>query len=524
MVRMPQLTADAAPAEVPQARAGLLPDFGAMARRNKRLRQLQSDMDGAATYAAWREAAMAWDAASGLDAWKREDASPFYDYPLIQRRLAQILAAREGGYVRRLMFVLQEGLHGNLGNISNPLLYRYCRFGTKRLIERYLDEVCESLVFLADTGARHVPPAELREFFESTSQTFGQSCLMLSGGAALGIYHFGVVKSLWENGLLPHVISGSSAGSIVAAMLATHDDRELDELLQAREGLVELIRWNDPPVPYLFNVPHFEGELARRVHDMSFREAWQHSGRAVNIPVSAEGRHAEGRLLNHCTSPNVLVRSAVRASCAAPFLMPPVELLARTMGGETIPWLKGTRFLDGSIGDDLPIRRLTRLYGVNHSIVSLVNPLVLPFVSREVQRSDAIGAVAGRTLVRLVKESANLSLEALQRGVPSANASLAIQKVQSVMMQDYRGDITLVPPRRLAHLFRMLRNHSPAEEREFVDIGMRITWPWLEMIKNTTAISRTFRSCILRLQADARRKPGKAAGRAGRGRHSGDKR
>ena len=94
------------------------------------------------------------------------------------------------------------------------------------------------------------------------------------------------------------------------------------------------------------------------------------------------------------------------------------------------------------------------------------------------------------------------------------------------MMQDYRGDITLVPPRRLAHLFRMLRNHSPAEEREFVDIGMRITWPWLEMIKNTTAISRTFRSCILRLQAGARRQQGKAAGarRAGRGRHSGGKR
>jgi predicted acylesterase/phospholipase RssA len=188
------------------------------------------------------------------------------------------------------------------------------------------------------------------------------------------------------------------------------------------------------------------------------------------------------------------------------------------MGGETIPYLKGARFLDGSIGDDLPIRRLTRLYGVNHSIVSLVNPLVLPFVSRRVQTSDAIGAVAGRTAVKLLKESANLSLEALQRGLPSTNASLAIQKFQSVMMQDYRGDITLVPPRRLAHLFRMLRNHSPAEEREFVDIGMRITW-------NTTAISRTFRSCILRLQPGARpaRRSNAGSKRRGRRRQTGDK-
>ncbi len=505
--------------------AGLMPDFSAMAQRNQRLRQLQTDMDGATTYAAWREAAMRWDEVSGLEAWKLEDASPFYAYQLIQRRLAQIRAAREGGYIRRLMFLLQEGLHGNLGNISNPLLYQCCRFGTKRLIERYLDEVCESLAFLAESGSQHVPREDLLEFFGSTSQTFGQSCLMLSGGAALGIYHFGVVKSLWENGLLPHVISGSSAGSVVAAMLATHDEAELGELMQSGEGLVELIRWNEKPLPYLFDVAHFDSELGRRVRDMSFREAWQHSGRAVNITVSAEGRHAEGRLLNHSTSPNVLVRSAVRASCAAPFLMPPVELLARTMGGETIPYLKGTRFLDGSIGDDLPIRRLTRLYGVNHSIVSLVNPLVLPFVSRSVQTSDAMSAVAGRAMVRLLKEGANLSLEALQRGIPSANASLAIQKFQSVMMQDYRGDITLVPPRRLAHLYRMLRNHSPAEEREFVDIGMRITWPWLEMIKNTTAISRCFRSCILRLQTRARpvRRTDAKAKRGGLRRHSGEK-
>ena len=35
---------------------------------------------------------------------------------------------------------------------------------------------------------------------------------------------------------------------------------------------------------------------------------------------------------------------------------------------------------------------------------------------------------------------------------------------------------------------------------DFVRIGMRLTWPDLEMIKNTTAISRTFRSCVERLR------------------------
>jgi TAG lipase / steryl ester hydrolase / phospholipase A2 / LPA acyltransferase len=34
----------------------------------------------------------------------------------------------------------------------------------------------------------------------------------------LGLYHVGVVKALWSQGLMPRVISGASAGSIVTAV------------------------------------------------------------------------------------------------------------------------------------------------------------------------------------------------------------------------------------------------------------------------------------------------------------------
>jgi len=40
----------------------------------------------------------------------------------------------------------------------------------------------------------------------------------LSGGAYLGYYHMGVVKALSKEGLLPRVISGASAGSIMTAI------------------------------------------------------------------------------------------------------------------------------------------------------------------------------------------------------------------------------------------------------------------------------------------------------------------
>jgi len=45
-------------------------------------------------------------------------------------------------------------------------------------------------------------------------------CLFrLSGGAFLGYYHGGVVKALFEGGYLPRVISGASAGSILASVV-----------------------------------------------------------------------------------------------------------------------------------------------------------------------------------------------------------------------------------------------------------------------------------------------------------------
>ena len=92
-----------------RALAEVLPDFAQLGRRNRRLASLEQAMEGAANYGIWREAAMSYDKEAGLEEWKFTDASPFYDFKLIQRRLAQILGAREGGYQRRLMFIQGGG-------------------------------------------------------------------------------------------------------------------------------------------------------------------------------------------------------------------------------------------------------------------------------------------------------------------------------------------------------------------------------------------------------------------------------
>lgn len=47
-----------------------------------------------------------------------------------------------------------------------------------------------------------------------------RSALVLSGGGARGIAHIGAVKALFEHGFKPDIISGTSSGAFVGAMLA----------------------------------------------------------------------------------------------------------------------------------------------------------------------------------------------------------------------------------------------------------------------------------------------------------------
>lgn len=62
-------------------------------------------------------------------------------------------------------------------------------------------------------------------------KNMGTTVLMLSGGANLGMQHVGVLKSLYEHELLPRIICGSSSGSIVASIVCSKMDCELETFM-----------------------------------------------------------------------------------------------------------------------------------------------------------------------------------------------------------------------------------------------------------------------------------------------------
>ena len=466
------------------------------------LRQLEQVIEHAGSYQEWYEASAEHDRLSGVEEWKDIDRSPWYDYELIRNRLAQIRQTRERNDVNKLVFHLHEGLHGNLGNISNPRLYQHSRVGTKRLIERYLDEVCSALDYLCDNEFPEFPLKEKLDFFQTTGQAFGQSCLMLSGGGALGLFHMGVVKALWEQDLLPSVISGSSAGSIIASVVGSHDDSELQNRMQPENLYLEAFKYigwkgllRGTPV---LDGDHLEACLEENIPDMTFEEAYRKSGREINITVSPYDRHQHARLLNWRTSPNVLIRKATLASCAIPGIYPPVTLWAKNIEGERVPYIPGRKFVDGSIKDDLPIHRLARLYGVNHAIVSQTNPHVVPFISRAEDQEKLMPTLA-EWGIRNISMNLRFILRVAQRGVHSNDAGLMLDKARSIVQQKYIGDINVIPPRRPMNILRVLANPTVDAVREYIRQGEQVTWPKMDMIRNTTRISQTFRACMRRL-------------------------
>ena len=85
-------------------------------------------------------------------------------------------------------------------------------------------------VTVPDDPSKQCYPTLLQEkllFFQDAQRAFGRTALCMSGGGTFGLIHVGVVKVLWQMKLLPRIVSGSSGGSIVAAVLAT---RTVDEL------------------------------------------------------------------------------------------------------------------------------------------------------------------------------------------------------------------------------------------------------------------------------------------------------
>ena len=276
----------------------------------------------------WRNCACELDYLEGHNNWKRTFECSEYNPHMVQARLNQLEDARISCDVGRMLFLIRTSLNRDLGGMSNASLYRHSHVGTKDLIYRYITTTIDTISALVDlSGQNRCDDVELKYILDqllATRQAFGRSALLFSGGATFGMNHIGVLKVLWQTKLLPRIISGASAGSIICAVFCTRTDDELLTLLDNYAyGDFSVFGEKDQDENIFHKTTRFLkygsfldiSNLARVIRnwlgDITFQEAYNRTRRILNICVSSAGVYELPRLLNYITAPNVLIWSAV---------------------------------------------------------------------------------------------------------------------------------------------------------------------------------------------------------------------
>ena len=186
------------------------------------------------------------------------------------------------------------------------------------------------------TSEAPVAPAERRQ---------ARIGLALGGGAARGFAHVGVIQVLEEAGLHPQLVTGTSAGSLVAALYASgknsHDLRRVAETMEE----AEITDWMMP----ILNRGALRGEaLARYVNTQVGGKSIEQMKIPLGI-VATDLRTGEAVTFRRGNT-----GSAVRASSAVPAVFQPVRIGER-------------EYVDGGLVSPVPVKQ-AREMGANFVI------------------------------------------------------------------------------------------------------------------------------------------------------------
>ncbi|EEB07015.1 triacylglycerol lipase [Schizosaccharomyces japonicus yFS275] len=452
----------------------------------------------ASTYEEWLAVGSELDKRDGNEDWRRDERSDEYNYDLIRTRLVELRNARKEKNTQLVLSLLRITLTRSFGNLNNMRLYRFAYAGTKYLINDYLNEVRQCLEYVNFTGDLN-SQEKLNEFI-NLKLTLGNTALILSGGGTFGMNHIGVLQALLAEDLVPRIVCGSSAGAIVAAAACVRTYEEQMLLIhQFHTG--DLSVFNEPSLPYesmwtqlkrfltrgsFLDIQYLTRVMKKLVGDFTFQEAWERSGYILNITVSYEGLYDMPKLLNYITAPNVLVWSAVVATCSVPLLFQHATVWERDpITKALVPFTAGDKpvWMDGSVDGDIPHARLAEMFHVNHFIVSQVNFHIVPFIF-DPNSTSRLERTA-KKCVDLIAQECSLTLGLLsEMGILPTLCT----KLQSAILQKYSGDITILPALDWRNVKKVVRNPTPSFLLDASARGKRGTWPKISAIRNQCSL------------------------------------
>ncbi|KAK0621362.1 ADP-ribosylation factor family-domain-containing protein [Bombardia bombarda] len=487
--------------------------------------KLRRAMRATGSYKEWVAAARKMDDFFGNGKWKEENEFAYYDSRTVRRVWDQMRRCREraeageregdgggdGGEEKRkpavedLKALLEACVKNNFVGVENPRLYSQTYYGTKNLVQNFVDEVERSTQFLIKT--KQLDREEKRAMFKGICANYGRTALCLSGGATFAYFHFGIVKALLDEGCLPDIITGTSGGALVAALVATRTNEELKQLLvpslarritACREPITVWARrwWRTGA---RFDSVDWAKQCSWWTRgSMTFREAYERTGRILNVSCVPADPHSPTILCNYLTSPDCVVWSAVIASAAVPGILNPVVLMMKTRTGQLVPYSFGHKWKDGSLRTDIPIKALNLHFNVNFTIVSQVNPHInLFFFSSRGSVGQPVthrrgrgwrGGYLGSATEQYIKLDLTKWLRVL-RQLELLPRPLG-QDWSQLWLQTFGGTVTIWPKSILSDFLYILSDPDAPRLARMIHEGQQSAFPKLKFISNRLKVER----------------------------------
>jgi predicted acylesterase/phospholipase RssA len=421
-------------------------------------------------------------------------------------------AAERYRALEELKQLVEMCTRNNFAGIENPRMYSETYYGTKELAQNFIDEIEASLKVLLNSSA--LSDNEKYVLANHLYTNFGRTALCLSGGATFAYYHFGVVKALLDAGLLPDVITGTSGGALIAALVGTYKDEEIKQMLVP--ALAHRITACEEPFRIWFQRWRKTGARfdtlawARKTGyftrgSMTFKEAYERTGRILNVTCVPSDPHSPSILANYLTAPNCVIWSAVLASAAVPGILNPIVLMMKKSDGTLAPYSFGHKWKDGSLRTDIPLRALNLHFNVNFSIVSQVNPHINLFffssrgtVGRPVTHRKGRGwrgGFLGSAVEQYLKLDLTKWLKVL-RHLELLPRPLG-QDWSEIWLQNFSGTITIWPRSIPSDFLRILSDPDPPILARMLQVGQQSAFGKLLFIANRIKIERLIEHGLL---------------------------
>lgn len=363
---------------------------------------------------------------------------------------------------------------------------------------------------------------QVTTFLKRTRAAYGRTALCLSGGAMMGCYHFGHVKALLERDVLPHIISGTSAGSVIAAMLCTRTNEEIERDMKP-EILVDKLVVFSKSWPDRIRSIYKNGTLfdVREWHDLvkwfccgdlTFEEAHQKTGRILNITLSVTTKKAPPVLVNYITAPCVTIASAILASAAVPGFIKPVLLQIKDSNGNVRnqPQKKDQSYWDGSIDQDIPLKALAETFNCQFFLAAQCNPHIVPFFhntkgdvgrpsrwSRRMRQDSWRGGFLLAALELYLKSDMRAKFHFLN------DLEAAVGFTSTMMTQVYGGTTTIVPQISISDYFKLFSNPTLPFLEQCFQVGSIAAYRHCAMMKLHYGVSHAIVDCIATLEGKA---------------------